>query len=90
MRPGPVRGPGPREPGTPNSPFHARRKVGNGWGAYGRLIGLGDITGDGQGDLLAVNAGGELFRYSGTGQAGYPFAPRASIGTGYQIFNGLY
>ncbi|MFF3761924.1 FG-GAP repeat domain-containing protein [Streptomyces sp. NPDC002185] len=76
--------------GQAGYPFKPRVKIGGGWNAYTKLVAPGDITGDGQGDLLAVNAGGELFRYSGTGQAGHPFAPRASIGTGYQIFNGLY
>ncbi|MFE7135834.1 FG-GAP-like repeat-containing protein [Streptomyces sp. NPDC057638] len=33
------------------------------------LIGAGDLTGDGHGDLLARDAGGELWRYNGTGKA---------------------
>ncbi|MFV0129099.1 FG-GAP-like repeat-containing protein [Streptomyces sp. HMX112] len=31
------------------------------------LVGAGDLTGDGHGDLLARDAGGELWRYDGTG-----------------------
>ncbi|CAM5335692.1 hypothetical protein STANM309S_03999 [Streptomyces tanashiensis] len=62
-----------------------REEIGGGWNAYPKLVAPGDLTGDGQGDLLAVNAGGELFRYSGTGQAGYAFKPRASIGTGHHL-----
>ncbi|WP_405599572.1 FG-GAP repeat domain-containing protein [Streptomyces sp. NBC_01410] len=31
------------------------------------LIGAGDLNGDGRGDLLARDAGGELWRYDGTG-----------------------
>ncbi|MFF9852687.1 FG-GAP repeat domain-containing protein [Streptomyces litmocidini] len=70
--------------------FKSRVKIGGGWNAYPKIVAPGDITGDGKADLLAVNAGGELFRYSGTGDTGYVFKPRASIGTGYQIYNGLY
>ncbi|MFF3607538.1 FG-GAP repeat domain-containing protein [Streptomyces sp. NPDC002463] len=70
--------------------FESRVKIGGGWNAYAKIVAPGDITGDGKADLLAVNSGGELFRYSGTGVKGVPFKPRASIGTGYQIYNGLY
>ncbi|MFI1014716.1 FG-GAP-like repeat-containing protein [Streptomyces sp. NPDC020965] len=35
------------------------------------LIGAGDLTGDGHGDLLARDAGGELWRYNGTGKGGF-------------------
>ncbi|MFF5286773.1 FG-GAP repeat domain-containing protein [Streptomyces sp. NPDC013171] len=79
-------------PGTGQAgyPFKPRVRIGGGWNAYPKLVAPGDITGDGKADLLAVNSGGELFRYSGTGVKGVPFKPRASIGTGYQIYNGLY
>ncbi|WP_225801432.1 FG-GAP-like repeat-containing protein [Streptomyces sp. NK15101] len=70
--------------------FKSRVKIGGGWNAYAKIVAPGDVTGDGKADLLAVNSGGELFRYSGTGDTGYVFKPRASIGTGYQIYNGLY
>ncbi|MFD3332332.1 FG-GAP repeat domain-containing protein [Streptomyces sp. NPDC058700] len=70
--------------------FKPRVRIGGGWNAYPKLAAPGDITGDGKADLLAVNAGGELFRYSGTGEAGTPLKSRVSIGTGYQTYNGLY
>ncbi|MFE5945249.1 FG-GAP repeat domain-containing protein [Streptomyces sp. NPDC056480] len=70
--------------------FKPRVRIGGGWNAYPQLAAPGDITGDGKADLLAVNAGGELFRYSGYGDSGPVFKPRVSIGTGYQIYNGLY
>ncbi|MFG2838339.1 FG-GAP-like repeat-containing protein [Streptomyces zaomyceticus] len=76
--------------GQAGYPFKARVKIGGGWNVYPKIVAPGDITGDGKADLLAVNSGGELFRYSGTGEAGVPFKPRVSIGTGYQIYNGLY
>ncbi|MEU0404922.1 FG-GAP-like repeat-containing protein [Streptomyces sp. NPDC006197] len=70
--------------------FKPRVRIGGGWNVYPKIEAPGDITGDGKADLLAVNAGGELFRYSGTGDTGYVFKPRVSIGTGYQTYNGLY
>ncbi|MEF9883393.1 VCBS repeat-containing protein [Streptomyces sp. P9-A4] len=76
--------------GQAGDPFKRPVKIGGGWNAYPKIEAPGDITGDGKADLLAVNSGGELFRYSGTGTAGSPFKARASIGTGYQTYNGLY
>ncbi|MEV4942945.1 FG-GAP repeat domain-containing protein [Streptomyces zaomyceticus] len=76
--------------GQAGYPFKPRVKIGGGWNVYPKIVAPGDITGDGKADLLAVNSGGELFRYSATGEAGTPFKPRVSIGRGYQIYNGLY
>ncbi|MFH8580318.1 VCBS repeat-containing protein [Streptomyces zaomyceticus] len=76
--------------GQAGYPFKPRVKIGGGWNVYPKIVAPGDITGDGKADLLAVNSGGELFRYSGTGEAGTPFKSRVSIGRGYQTYNGLY
>ncbi|MFI8101402.1 transglycosylase family protein [Streptomyces sp. NPDC086023] len=44
----------------------ARVKVGTNWDSMRGLAGVGDVTGDGKGDLVAVNAStGNLYRYSG-------------------------
>ncbi|MFD6890496.1 FG-GAP repeat domain-containing protein [Streptomyces sp. NPDC059957] len=47
--------------------FAARVKVGTGWNTYKKIIGAGDLTGDGKADLLGLDASGELWRYNGTG-----------------------
>ncbi|MFJ7153710.1 FG-GAP repeat domain-containing protein [Streptomyces sp. NPDC101118] len=47
--------------------FGSRVLVGGGWNAYGKLVGSGDLNGDGKADLLARDGSGELWRYDGTG-----------------------
>ncbi|MER7758589.1 VCBS repeat-containing protein [Streptomyces sp. NPDC097619] len=69
--------------------FSARVKIGAGWGAFTKLSGAGDLTGDGRGDLLARDGAGNLFVYPGTGQAGAPFAKPIKTGTGFNIYKQL-
>ncbi|MEU4277746.1 FG-GAP repeat domain-containing protein [Streptomyces tanashiensis] len=65
----------------------ARVKVGGGWGAYDRLVGAGDHTGDGRTDLVARTPGGDLYLYAGTGVATAPFKARLLIGTGWNTYS---
>ncbi|MCX4584325.1 VCBS repeat-containing protein [Streptomyces sp. NBC_01481] len=51
-------------------------KIGSGWKGW-KIIGADDLTGDGIGDLLARDAGGELWRYDGTGTGS--FKPRTLV-----------
>ncbi|MEU3921763.1 FG-GAP-like repeat-containing protein [Streptomyces sp. NPDC029004] len=55
------------------------------------LIGAGDLNGDGHGDLLARDAGGELWRYDGTGTG--TLKPRVLVfsdwGAGRNAFVGV-
>ncbi|OEJ95844.1 FG-GAP repeat domain-containing protein [Streptomyces thermolilacinus] len=62
--------------------------IGRGWGAFNTLTGVGDLTGDGKGDLLARTSGGVLYLYRGDGQ-GYAFAGRTSVGSGWGVYNSL-
>ncbi|MFI9150667.1 FG-GAP repeat domain-containing protein [Streptomyces sp. NPDC053367] len=43
------------------------KKVASGWGIYTKVVGAGDLTGDGVGDVLARDRAGNLWRYDGTG-----------------------
>ncbi|MFJ8081443.1 FG-GAP repeat domain-containing protein [Streptomyces sp. NPDC096205] len=43
------------------------RKIASGWGIYTKVVGAGDLTGDGIGDVLARDRAGALWRYDGTG-----------------------
>ncbi|MEU5435158.1 VCBS repeat-containing protein [Streptomyces sp. NPDC020719] len=76
--------------GNYRSPFEPRVKIGGGWNAYNALFSIGDIDLDGRTDLLARDANGGLWRYSGTGNAAAPFAARKNIGTSgwntYRLF----
>ncbi|NEB05975.1 VCBS repeat-containing protein [Streptomyces sp. SID13726] len=55
---------------------------------YNRIVGPGDVTGDGKGDLLAVTSSGTLYLYAGTG-SGMSVAGRVKLGTGWQQYNAL-
>ncbi|SEN70079.1 N-acetylmuramoyl-L-alanine amidase [Actinacidiphila rubida] len=75
--------------GTPATPFAARVKVGAGWGTYNSLVAVGDLNGDGRGDMVARDTAGTLWLYQGTGNAAAPFAPRVKIGAGWTIYNAM-
>ncbi|MGC0331010.1 hypothetical protein RKD23_004000 [Streptomyces sp. SAI-170] len=43
------------------------KKIASGWGIYTKVVGAGDLTGDGIGDVLARDRAGTLWRYDGDG-----------------------
>ncbi|MER5206702.1 VCBS repeat-containing protein [Streptomyces sp. NPDC002825] len=67
----------------------SRVRIGSGWGAYNRLVGAGDYTGDGRADLIARTSGGDLYLYAGTGVAATPFKARVKIGYGWNTYSKL-
>ncbi|MGW3399388.1 FG-GAP repeat domain-containing protein [Streptomyces hydrogenans] len=69
--------------------FKARVRIGGGWGAYDRLAGGADLTGDGRADLLTRDQTGVLWLYKGTGDATRPYAARTQIGGGWQGYDQL-
>ncbi|MEV4331409.1 VCBS repeat-containing protein [Streptomyces sp. NPDC049597] len=79
-------------PGTTStsSPLGSRVKVGSGWGQFDQLVGMNDVNNDAVADLFARNTAGELFFYSGTGEATRPFKDRVKVGSGWNIFNTLF
>ncbi|WP_330313496.1 VCBS repeat-containing protein [Streptomyces sp. NBC_00523] len=57
-------------------------RIGDGWNIYNDLIGPGDLSGDGAGDILARDTKGDLFLYQGNGK-GTALAARIKVGYGY-------
>jgi FG-GAP-like repeat len=71
--------------GVGNGTFGSGVQVGCGWASFsgfGQLAGLGDLDGDGNGDLVAVNiTNGSLYRWSGNGSGSFHSA--VAIGSGW-------
>ena len=72
-----------------DQPFHARVEVGSGWNQYDRIVGTGDLTGDGHADLVVRDTAGVLWLCRGTGSASSPFLARTRIGSGWGQFDAL-
>ena len=59
--------------------FKSRVKIRSAWTTYTHITGVGDLNGDGFGDLLARRSDGTLFRYDGTGAS--QFKDRVTVFT---------
>ncbi|MGQ4485742.1 FG-GAP-like repeat-containing protein [Streptomyces sp. 372A] len=64
----------------------SRIKVGYGYNAYNKIVGAGDLSGDGIADVVARAKDGTLYLYKGTGVASKPLKGRVRIGTGYNTY----
>ncbi|MFD3941740.1 FG-GAP-like repeat-containing protein [Streptomyces sp. NPDC058579] len=74
-------------PGTADHRLGARVKIGTNWKLYGKIVGAGDLNGDGRGDLLGMDASGVLWRYYGTATGGV--TARVKVGAGWGGYNAL-
>ncbi|MCX4772071.1 VCBS repeat-containing protein [Streptomyces sp. NBC_01285] len=68
------------------SKFAPKLKVGYGWDIYNKIVGAGDLSGDGLADVVARDTKGDLYLYQGTGKASAPFKARVKIGYGYNTY----
>ncbi|MET7715506.1 VCBS repeat-containing protein [Streptomyces sp. NPDC005407] len=77
--------------GAGDGKFAARVKFAANWKTYTKVIGVGDVTGDGRADLLAHDATDGLWRYDGLGDG--RFKGRAQVfsgwGRGYNVLVGV-
>ncbi|MFD2009829.1 FG-GAP-like repeat-containing protein [Streptomyces narbonensis] len=73
--------------GAASAPFAGRVKIGGGWGVYDQLVGVGDNSGDGRGDVVARTTDGKLYFYGSTGDPRAPFKPRRELGKGWNTYN---
>ncbi|MGX4690848.1 FG-GAP-like repeat-containing protein [Streptomyces sp. JNUCC 63] len=51
-----------------NGTLAAGKKIRSAWKGYKKIIGAGDLNGDGIGDVLALDRAGTLYRYDGNGK----------------------
>ncbi|MEU6140279.1 FG-GAP-like repeat-containing protein [Streptomyces sp. NPDC047081] len=63
--------------GTSTGKLSAAVKLYDNWKGYKKIVGVGDITGDGVGDLIAQDKSNNLYRYSGKGNG--TFAARVKL-----------
>ncbi|WP_329526999.1 FG-GAP-like repeat-containing protein [Streptomyces sp. NBC_01462] len=56
---------------TSTGKLSARVKIFSKWSGYKKIIGVGDLNGDGYGDLLAQDTSNKLWRYAGTATGGF-------------------
>lgn len=73
--------------GDYQAPFASRTSIGGGWNVYDRLLSVGDLDADGITDLIARKPNGDLYRYSGTGNAEATYQKPVKIGHGFQNYN---
>ncbi|MFF3938529.1 FG-GAP-like repeat-containing protein [Streptomyces phaeofaciens] len=67
--------------GTSTAGLSARVKLYDNWKTYKKVVGAGDLNGDGIGDLLAQDTADNLYRYYGKGDG--TFSSRAKIATNW-------
>ncbi|MFJ8990354.1 FG-GAP repeat domain-containing protein [Streptomyces sp. NPDC102279] len=77
--------------GTSTGTLSARVKLYDGWKGYKKIVGAGDLDGDGVGDLLAQDTSNTLYRYNGKGDG--TFAARVKVfgdwGSSYNVVVGV-
>jgi len=63
--------------------------IGAGWGTFTKVFSVGDFTGDGRADILAINSSGVLYLYRGNGAGGFTGAG-TGIGAGWGTFTKVF
>ncbi|MGW0878950.1 FG-GAP-like repeat-containing protein [Streptomyces sp. NPDC002671] len=77
--------------GTSTGKLSARVKLYDDWKTYKKVVGTGDLNGDGIGDLIAQDRSNNLYRYLGTGTGEFSARVKLSAGWGgsYDVVVGV-
>ncbi len=77
--------------GTSTGKLSARVKLYDNWKTYKKIVGVGDLNGDGIGDLLAQDKANTLYRYYGKGNGTFGARTRlfANWGGSYNVIVGV-
>nr|WP_239134809.1 FG-GAP-like repeat-containing protein [Streptomyces sp. SID12488] len=68
--------------GTSTGKLSARTKVGSRWTGYKKIVGAGDLNGDGRGDLVAQDRSNVLWRFDGTGTGSFKARVKIAVSWG--------
>ncbi|MGC5410899.1 FG-GAP repeat domain-containing protein, partial [Streptomyces sp. DT225] len=66
--------------------YNGGSTLGGGWSGYNAIVGPGDLSGDGKGDLLGRTTSGDLYLFKGNG-LGTKLASRIKVGYGFNAYN---
>ncbi|MFD7405225.1 FG-GAP-like repeat-containing protein [Streptomyces sp. NPDC059866] len=77
--------------GTSTGKLSARVKLYDNWKTYKKIVGVGDLNGDGMGDLIAQDKNNTLYRYNGTGKGTFTSRVRlfTNWGGSYNVVVGV-
>ncbi len=68
--------------GTSGNRLAARVRIATNWSGYKKIVGVGDLNGDGRGDLLAQDKSNTLWRYDGNGTGGFRARVKVAVNWG--------
>ncbi|WP_406494134.1 VCBS repeat-containing protein [Streptomyces sp. NBC_01604] len=77
--------------GTSTAKLSARVKLYDNWKTYKKIVGVGDLNGDGVGDLIAQDKANTLYRYYGKGNGTFSARTKlfANWGGSYNVIVGI-
>ncbi|WP_329457018.1 N-acetylmuramoyl-L-alanine amidase [Streptomyces sp. NBC_01497] len=76
--------------GSATAPFYTKFRIGSGWQQFSAITPMTALRADGTGDMVARDTTGTLWYYQGSGNPSKPFQAKLKVGTGWNIFNGLW